>query len=111
MTQLEIAYFERIGWADSNYFLRPLLPPPRTSREPRRYFYLRPVWTSTEWTRGGETFTYDGANRLLRSVQNGRTIVYSYNVPSRIRTVTYPGGRTIEQMDFRNWLSKVNEAM
>ncbi len=63
-------------------------------------------------TRGGwaETFTYDGANRLLRSVQNGRTIVYSYNVPSRIRTVTYPGGRTIkEQMDFRNWLSKVND--
>ena len=57
-----------------------------------------------------ETFAYDGANRLIQSVQNGRTISYVYNIPARIRTVTYPGGRSItEQMDFRDRLSTVND--
>lgn len=57
-----------------------------------------------------ETFAYDGANRIVRSVQNGRTISYLYNIPGRTRTVTYPGGRAItEQMDFRSRLSTVND--
>jgi RHS repeat-associated protein len=63
-------------------------------------------------TRGSwaETYAYDGANRVVQSVQNGRTISYVYNVPARIRTVTYPGGRSItEQMDFRDQLSTVND--
>jgi RHS repeat-associated protein len=51
-----------------------------------------------------ETFAYDGANRLLQSVQNGQTISYVYNVPGRTRTLTYPGGRIItEQKDFRDF--------
>src|ERR1017187_3344432 len=62
-------------------------------------------------TRGSwvETFAYDGSNRVILSVQNGRTISYAYNVPARVRTVNYPGGRSIaEQMDFRDALSTVN---
>lgn len=63
-------------------------------------------------TRGSwaETYAYDGANRILQSIQNGRTISYVYSIPGRMRTVTYPGGRSItEQMDFRSKLSTVND--
>jgi RHS repeat-associated protein len=63
-------------------------------------------------TRGSwiETFAYDGANRLIQSVQNSRTISYVYNIPARVRIVTYPSGRSItEQMDFRDQLSTVND--
>ena len=57
-----------------------------------------------------ETFAYDGANRIVQSAQNSRTISYVYNIPARIRTLTYPGGRSItEQMDFRDQLSTVND--
>ena len=56
------------------------------------------------------TFTYDGGDRILQSVQNGHTVSYVYNIPGRTRTVTYPGGRSItEQMDFRDQLSTVND--
>ena len=59
------------------------------------------------WT---ESYAYDGANRVAQSVQNGRTISYVYNIPARMRTLTYPGGRSItEQMDFRDKLSTVND--
>ena len=63
-------------------------------------------------TRGSwaETFAYDGANRVILGVQNSRTISYVYNIPARLRTVTYPSGRSItEQMDFRDQLSTVND--
>ena len=63
-------------------------------------------------TRGtwAETYAYDGADRIVQSVQNGRTISYTYNIPARIRMVTYPSGRSItEQMDFRGQLSTVND--
>jgi RHS repeat-associated protein len=57
-----------------------------------------------------ESFAYDGANRILQSVQNGRFISYVYNIPARMRTVTYPGGRSItENMDYRSQLSDVND--
>ncbi len=56
------------------------------------------------------TYAYDGADRVVESVQNGQTISYSYNVPARIRVVSYPSGRTItEQMDYRSHLSTVND--
>lgn len=58
-----------------------------------------------------ESFSYDGANRVLTSVQDGRTVGYSYNIPSRIRMVTYPGGRTItENTDFRARLDHINSS-
>lgn len=63
-------------------------------------------------TRGSwaESFLYDGANRIIQSVQNGRAVAYVYNIPVRIRTVTYPSGRSItEQMDYRSQLSTVND--
>jgi RHS repeat-associated protein len=57
------------------------------------------------------TFAYDGANRIIQTVQNGRTITYTYNIPARIETITYPGGRTItESMDLRSRLSQINDA-
>ncbi len=57
-----------------------------------------------------ETFAYDGADRLLQSVQNGQSISYVYNIPGRTRTVTYPGGRNItEQWDFRPQILTVND--
>ena len=63
--------------------------------------------TRGSWT---ETYAYDGANRVVQNIQNGRTITFSYNIPARERTVTYPSGRTItESMDFRSHLSKVND--
>jgi RHS repeat-associated protein len=57
-----------------------------------------------------ETFAYDGGDRVIQSVQNGHTTAYTYNIPARMRTVMYPGGRTItEQVDFRDRLSTVND--
>ena len=57
-----------------------------------------------------EAFAYDGADRLLQSVQNGQTVSYVYNIPGRTRTLTYPGGRSIaEQWDFRPQLLTVND--
>jgi RHS repeat-associated protein len=63
-------------------------------------------------TRGGwlVTFTYDGANRVTQTVQNGQTISYTYNIPARLETITYPGGRTItESMDLRSRLSLIDD--
>lgn len=63
--------------------------------------------------RGGwpVTFTYDGADRVTQSVQNGETINYTYDIPNRIRTVIYPGGRTIaESRDIRSRLSLIAES-
>jgi RHS repeat-associated protein len=58
-----------------------------------------------------ESFTYDGANRLLTSVQDGRTVSYSYNIPGRVRALTYPGGRTItEHTDARTRLDHIDDA-
>jgi RHS repeat-associated protein len=57
------------------------------------------------------TFTYDGANRVTQTVQSGHTLTYSYNIPGRTRTVTYPGGRTItEHTDGRSRLDHTDDA-
>jgi RHS repeat-associated protein len=57
------------------------------------------------------TFTYDGANRVTQTLQNGQTITYAYNIPARIETIAYPGGRTItESMDLRSRLSQIDDA-
>ena len=57
------------------------------------------------------TFTYDGANRVTNTVQNGQTIAYSYNIPGRTRTVTYPGSRVItEHTDARTRLDHIDDA-
>ena len=63
--------------------------------------------------RGGwpVTFAYDGANRVTTTVQNGKTLAYSYNIPGRTRSVTYPGGRSIvEATDARSRLGKIDDA-
>ncbi len=44
--------------------------------------------------------------------QNGKIIGYSYNIPGRTRTITYPGGRVItEQYDLRTRLGKVDDSL
>ena len=63
--------------------------------------------------RGGwpVTFAYDGANRVTSTAQNGKTLAYSYNIPGRTRSVTYPGGRAIiEATDARRRLGKIDDA-
>jgi RHS repeat-associated protein len=57
-----------------------------------------------------DTFTYDGANRITQTVQNGHAISYIYNVPGRIRTLTYPGGRVItEHTDARARMDHIDD--
>jgi RHS repeat-associated protein len=57
------------------------------------------------------TFTYDGANRLLQTVQNGKIISYSYNIPGRTRAMTYPSGRVItEHTDARTRIDHIDES-
>lgn len=56
------------------------------------------------------SFVYDGADRVTQSSQNGKVVTYSYDVPGRTRTITYPGGRTIvEQMDNRSRLTEIDD--
>jgi RHS repeat-associated protein len=56
------------------------------------------------------TFTYDGANRITQTVQNGQTISYTYNIPGRTRMLTYPGGRVItEHTDARTRMDHIDD--
>ncbi len=56
------------------------------------------------------TFSYDGANRITQTVQNGHVINYSYNIPGRTRTLTYPGGRVItEHTDARTRMDHIDD--
>lgn len=63
--------------------------------------------------RGGwlVTFDYDGANRLVFSAQNGRSIAYSRDIPGRTLAMSYPGGRTVtESYDYRNRPLSIDDA-
>src|SRR5574337_516917 len=58
------------------------------------------------------TFTYDGANRVTQTGQDGKTLTYVYNIPGRTRTLTYPGGRSIkESTDPRSRLGQITDAV
>jgi RHS repeat-associated protein len=58
-----------------------------------------------------ESFTYDGANRITQSTQNLQTITYSYDIPGKKRTLTYPSGRVItEHTDFRARMDHIDDA-
>ena len=64
--------------------------------------------------RGGwlVTFAYDGANRVIQSNQNTKTVTYNYDIPGRTRSLNYPSGRSItEQMDFRDRKTQINDAV
>ncbi|NRF68875.1 RHS repeat protein [Aquincola sp. S2] len=57
------------------------------------------------------TFTYDGADRVLQTLQNGAALSYSYDTPARSRKLTYPGGRTItETTDLRGRLDSIADS-
>ncbi len=65
-------------------------------------------FTPSVW---GVTYTYDGANRVTQTVQNGQTISYVYNIPGRTRQVTYPGSRVItENTDARTLMDHIDDA-
>lgn len=54
---------------------------------------------------------YDGANRVTQSLQNGRAVRYTYDIPGRTRTITYPGGRVFtEHTDARVRLDHIDDA-
>jgi RHS repeat-associated protein len=59
------------------------------------------------------TFTYDGADRVASSVQNGHTTSYVYHIPGpSTRTVTYPGGRVItESLDARTRVAQIDDVI
>ncbi|TAK99830.1 MAG: RHS repeat protein [Verrucomicrobia bacterium] len=62
--------------------------------------------------RGGwlTTFAYDGGHRLVASTQNGQTVTYTYNIPGRTRTITYPGGLALTiTNDYRSRLLSVHD--
>ena len=57
------------------------------------------------------TYAYDRANRVTSETLNGRITAYTYNIAGGKKTITYPGGRSIEQRyDARDQLSAINEA-
>jgi RHS repeat-associated protein len=56
-------------------------------------------------------YAYDRANRVISETLNGKITAYSYNIAGGKKTVTYPGGRSIEQrFDARDQLAAINEA-
>ncbi len=58
------------------------------------------------------TFEYDAVDRLIRTVQNSRTVTYLYDIPGRSRTVTYPGGRMVtEWMDLRSRIGWIEDSL
>src|SRR5262249_31532917 len=82
----------------------PLSPPDNFSYDPegRMLSAKRGNWLVS--------FQYDGADRVIGSVQNGQHINYSYDIPGHTRTIIYPGGRVItEHMDFRQRLSTIDD--
>ena len=64
-------------------------------------------------TRGSgwnESFTYDGADRVIQSTQNSKTLNIIFDIPGRTRTMVYFGGRNVvEQWDYRPRLVSVND--
>lgn len=57
------------------------------------------------------TMTYDAADRLVSETLNGKTTAYQYNTSARKRTLTYPGGKQVEETyDQRGRLDKIHDA-
>ncbi|MGV3505398.1 MAG: RHS repeat-associated core domain-containing protein [Adhaeribacter sp.] len=55
-------------------------------------------------------FTYDPLGRVLSETLNGKATRYSYNAAAGTKTITYPGGRKIEQStNERNLLKALKE--
>jgi RHS repeat-associated protein len=55
-------------------------------------------------------FAYDKAGRITKETLNGKNTAYTYNTAARKRTVTYPGGKSVEEaVNFRDQLTQVSE--
>lgn len=48
------------------------------------------------------SLTYDNAYRVTQSVQNTKTVSYSYDIPNRTKTITYPGGKVVKEVKLEN---------
>ena len=58
------------------------------------------------------TFIYDGANRVTQTTQNGLAVTYTYDIANNKRTITYPGGKVVEEeMDKRDRLKTIKDAI
>ncbi len=54
------------------------------------------------------TYLYDKANRITSETLNGKATTYGYNIAGGKKTVSYPGGRQIEQrFDARDQLTAI----
>ncbi len=57
------------------------------------------------------SFSYDTAYRLNQSVQNGKIVGYSYDIPHNTRTITYPGGKVVKEItNPRGSLARVEDS-
>jgi len=106
----DLYYLIQRGYPE--YFGLGCFDPGFGGRDPDTFFY--DVGGRMSFARGGvgsgfDIFTYDAANRVLTSSQFTQTVSYSYDIPNRKRTVTYPGGKVVvEQSDLRERLDTVN---
>jgi RHS repeat-associated protein len=67
------------------------------------------ILTATKGT-WANSYAYDGGDRITQSIQNSHPISYFYDIPNRIRIVTYPSGRAITEVkDYRERLTTVND--
>ncbi len=54
------------------------------------------------------TYLYDKANRITNETLNGKATTYGYNIAGGKKSITYPGGRQIEQrFDARDQLTAI----
>jgi RHS repeat-associated protein len=55
-------------------------------------------------------FVYDKAGRLTKETLNGKNTSYAYDIANRKRTITYPGGKSVEEvMNLRDQLIQVSD--
>lgn len=57
------------------------------------------------------SLTYDNIYRLTQSVQSGQTVMYSHDTVAGTKTITYPGGKVLKEIqNLRGLLTRVENA-
>lgn len=56
------------------------------------------------------TFAYDKAGRIQSETLNGQSTRYTYDIPNRVRTLIYPGGKVVTQtLNVRDQVVEIRE--
>lgn len=56
------------------------------------------------------TFAYDKVGRIQSETLNGQSTRYTYDIPNRVRTLIYPGGKVVTQtLNVRDQVVKIQE--